>query len=169
MFLKLFLLLAISFVSMLMDIKKGKINNKWLLAGWILGFFCQIYAAGICGAAFYLLHSLMPVVLLFPLFGLGMFGGGDLKLLAILCGFLGWRRGSSCILCSLLIGGVISVYVILRNRIFMERGHYLISYLKRWKSGPPCDSYIQGHKESGAIHFTIPIFLSVLLCLGGFY
>lgn len=169
MALKLLLLLVISLISMLMDIKNGKINNKWLFSGWLLGLLCQIGSLGPFGGVTYMAATFMPILMLFPLFGLGMFGGGDLKLLAVLCGILGVRKGARCILYSLIFGGALSLCIVFRKRILKERICYLISYIKSWKSGKPVHSYIQKQGGSGVVHFTIPIFMSVLYCVGGFY
>ena len=104
------------------------------------------------------------------LFAFGMIGAGDIKLFCALGGIMGCESIIKCIFISFLTGAGISATLLIFNHNFCERILYFIEYVKCTVSTGKISSYRR--KSIAApenFHFTIPVFISVLLYAGGIY
>ena len=104
------------------------------------------------------------------LFVLGMLGAGDIKLFCALGSVMGFSEILKCICISFMIGACISLAILISEHNFCERIRYFISYLENTVKNKQILSY--GKKDISLpenFHFTVPIFLSVLLYAGGIY
>lgn len=57
-----------------------------------------------------MLGALVPFVLLYPVFKLGGLGAGDIKLLAVVGSYLSYQKSISCLIASVLIGGIYALW-----------------------------------------------------------
>lgn len=73
------IVLCLVAVAVCMDLKKEKVSNEWILCGWAVGSFWQIWSGGIRGLAVFFLGALLPLTILFLLYYLRMLGGGRPK------------------------------------------------------------------------------------------
>ncbi len=156
-----------SLIAMIMDIKWEKVSNQWIFLGWTAGAVCGTVQGGLTGAARFLFGAIVPVIILFPLFAARMLGTGDIKLFSVLAGFMELGVLLRCMLLSFLIGGVIALPVLIFRCGVRERlryfGSYLADYFRTGKAG----AYLRPGRHPENIHFTIPIFISVLIYTGG--
>ena len=118
----------------------------------------------------------MPIIVLFPLYKIGVLGAGDLKLFSVLGFYYPFLKLAFCILTAFIIGAILSVISFMRYDNFYERMTYLFSYLKECfctgqfryyymdKEGRKTPKSIENKSK---IHFAIPIFFSVLFHIGG--
>ena len=117
-----------------------------------------------------------PLIVLFPLYKIGVIGAGDIKLFSMLGFYFTFMETIFCIFAAFVLGAVVSVLSFIRYDYFFERMTYLFSYLKECLSLGHFRYYyldskgkrISNLKENQSkIHFAIPIFISVLLRVGG--
>lgn len=122
---RLWMLITFLTLAAVWDISLRRVPNFLVLSGWLLGL-------ALSGEIIYFLHSLIPVLVLYPLWRRRMFGGGDIKLLAVLFGWLGVGPGLLCFFYSLLFAGGVGFARLLFHRSVILRFSYFFRY---WKSG----------------------------------
>lgn len=99
-----------------------------------------------------------------------MIGAGDIKLFCALGGIMGCESIIKCIFISFLTGAGISAALLIFNHNFCERILYFIEYVKCTVSTGKISSYRRKNIAAPEnFHFTIPVFISVLLYAGGIY
>ena len=153
-------LLCMTMAAMLADLKTGKIPNGLIVAGVAMGVSYQVLFAG---------GLLLPLLLMGGLFYFRMAGAGDIKLLCVTGGFLGPADGFRTLIASILIAGVISVWIMMRQRNFTGRMLYFVEYAQRRAAGAKWESYMAEVPESAKFCFSVPVFLSVLGYIGGIF
>lgn len=122
---RLFVLLLFLSLAAAWDLSLHRVPNGLILTGWLVGL-------GFSPGISYLGQSALPVLALFPLWKRRMIGGGDVKLLAMLCGWLGIQAGFLCFFYSLFFAGGIGICRLLLHRSVWIRISYFFHY---WKSG----------------------------------
>lgn len=153
-----------------MDLKSFKIKNHLILSGIFLGLIFHLFEKNLNNFFGGILGSILPLIFLFPLFKLKALGAGDIKLFSVIGLFFGRLFVLQSILYSFLIGGVLSMIHLIRKKQFLSRYQYLIQYTKTYflkssstKIPPYYNIKEQGY--TGVIHFTVAIFLGVILQL----
>ena len=160
---------VIAGTAMIMDFRTAKVDNGWILFSMFVGFVLCIRERGVSGIRFFLMGSGAPLFLA-VLFVLGMLGAGDIKLFCALGSVMGFSEILKCICISFMIGACISLATLISEHNFCERIRYFMSYLENTVKNKQILSY--GKKDISLpenFHFTVPIFLSVLLYAGGIY
>ena len=163
------LLLLISFGSALMDIRNGKVDNQWLGLCTLCGLGIRWTLGGPGAAAAGLAAMVIPLLLLGWLFIFRMIGAGDIKLLCALGAFLNPAHSLALVFGSLLIGGVLSLCILIRAGVFRQRMHYLSSYIVSALQTGEIRPYIRKgvHREEN-LPFTVPVLLCItVFCHGG--
>lgn len=156
--------------SMAMDLREGKVDNGWILFCLAIGLLVRLLLEGPGGAFSFLCGAALPLMLLGWLFVFHMLGAGDIKLFCALGGVLGAGNVLKCIICSLFIGAGISAAILISNRNISERFHYFIHYFTDLLQTKERKPYARkGMERLENFHFTVPVFLSVLLYAGGVY
>ena len=97
-----FFLIPIGLFAVFFDLRKGKIPNELIVIGLILGCCFQIRQAKAVGLLLFLGGACIPVVLGAGIYYFRMMGAGDMKLWAVVGGFLGPQRAVYCMIASLL-------------------------------------------------------------------
>ena len=160
---------VIAGTAMIMDLRTAKADNGWILFSMFVGFVFCIRERGVSGIRFFLMGSGAPLFLA-VLFVFGMLGAGDIKLFCALGSVMGFSEILKCICISFMIGACISSAILISEHNFCERIRYFMSYLENTVKNKQILSY--GKKDISLpenFHFTVPIFLSVLLYAGGIY
>lgn len=158
-----------SLVAVFMDVKWEKVFNFWIWGGWICGLIFSIISGEEHGWKIFMGGTLAPIILLFPLFLGKMLGTGDIKVFSVLGSVMGVKKIVYCLVTSFLVGAVISVPVLIFRCNARERFSYFFTYLKKVLETRTFPPYLMPGKHPENIHFTIPIFVSVLLfCAGGY-
>ena len=156
-------------VSVLSDLKWGRIPNLWILCGWLGGFALQISRAGPAGILYFLQGAGLPFLLLGLLFFFRMLGGGDLKLLSALGGMMGASSVLYCLFWAFLFGALQSVLLMSCRHLWRQRFHYFFQYIRAYiKSGKRLP-YRSPSFGAESLHFSLPVLMSVLLWTGGLY
>ncbi|MDD6662646.1 MAG: prepilin peptidase [Lachnospiraceae bacterium] len=162
-------LLCVTMIAMLADLKTGKIPNGLIAAGVAMGVCFQVLSERVAGILVFAGGLLLPLLLMGGLFYFRMAGAGDIKLLCVTGGFLGPADGFRVLIASLLIGGVISVWIMIRQKNFTGRMMYFMEYAQRRAAGGSWESYMADVPESAKFCFSVPVFLSVLGYIGGIF
>lgn len=162
-------LFAVTGAAVLWDIRTGKIPNFLIAAGVGLACWFQLREAGMPGFWRFLGGSTLPLLLMAALFYFRMLGAGDIKLFCVIGGFMGIRRLLVCMAVSFLMGASISLVLLIRRRILKERLLYFLAYFGRFYRTRKWVPYRNQAEKNGEFCFTIPIFFSVLLYIGGIY
>lgn len=162
----LILLLLFLPAAVVWDFRKGKIPNQLILTGIISGGFLLLLYNGAGAFLKCLPGMLFPVIVLFPLYRLGVLGAGDIKLFSMLGVYLTFREQLICIVLTFLAGAVISLGVLLWRKNLIERILYFISFCNECICGGHLRSYYlpsQGKEDGSKIHFSLPIMTGVIL------
>jgi len=105
------------------DLRSRRIPNYLTLPAMGLGILWSLAQGGLSAADASILGLFLGGALLFPLFALGKFGGGDVKLLAA----IGALRGASFVWRATLLGaasgGLLAILLLIYRR---EIGRYLL-------------------------------------------
>lgn len=157
-------------VALLMDLRTARVDNGWILfsIGTGLGFRALSGGPSALWGAF--LGMLFPLFLLGGLFVFRMLGPGDIKLFCALGCTMGGGAIGKCILVSLFLGACISLAILISIGGFRQRFCYFIQYFREYASTGQKKPYYK--KDMAALenfHFTVPVFLSVMLYAGGVY
>jgi len=163
------LILCISITAVITDIWKGKIPNALIVTGFVIGWNYQAADKGIPGLLVFLGGAAVPVLLLAVLFFFRMLGAGDIKLLAVLGGFMGASAIFSCIAAAILSGGIISMILVLKRRNLKRRIRYFISYFQNYSETKEWRPYRKEEASDSHFYFSVPILISVILYIGGIY
>lgn len=157
-------------MSMLMDMKQEKVSNYWILIGIVTSFYLRIFFLGNTTLWNWLEGMFVPFIVLFPLFVGKMLGTGDIKVFMVLGSIMGKIRILQCMLVAFVIGGIISIPVLLIRCDIYERFSYFISYVVSVMQTRTIQPYLAPGERPENIHFTIPIFCSVVLLIvqGGY-
>lgn len=174
-------LILILTIAMGFDFCTDRIPNELIyigISGWLLvllqeGNLTMFYHAGI--------QILIAFLLTYPLFMIGAFGAGDVKLLMVCACYLMGKPIVPCIVAAFLIGAVFGVIRLWIEDIWEERLLYFVGYVeevirqKRWiLYEQELLQDIQLAKGIGRIpkhriHFSLPIFLGVVLKIANLY
>ena len=157
------------------DWRFGKIYNWQIILGSLAGICYRYYASGPPGALEGIGSAFIPILLVFPLFAIGAFGGGDIKLLAAAAIFFTISQTFMFLGAAFLVGAFEALFKMIKERNFFERFRYLMSYVhdifttNQWrlyeKTGEQSAAEIKRYK----IHFAFPVFVSALFHIGGLY
>ena len=157
-------------VAAAMDLLDGKVDNGWILFCMGTGLVFRILAEGIRAVPLFAAGMIFPFICLWGLFVFRMLGAGDIKLFCALGGIMGIQKIGSCILVSFSIGAVISLGILISNGDLGQRLQYLAAYIRELRhTGKIRPYYKKGLNASENFHFTVPVFLSVVLYAGGVY
>ena len=158
------LLMGILCPAVVMDLRKGRIDNRWILLSAAAGLLVQIRMRGPEGALYAAAGFSTAFTVLFVLFVFRMLGAGDIKLFCALGTVLGPAGILKCIAGAFIAGAAIALIRMVSARIFRERFLYLFHYIQNTLSEGKIRPYIKpGLDRPENIHFTVPIMLSAVL------
>lgn len=126
----LLLLLLVS--AVVSDLRHHRIPNFLILLGLVLGLVGQVYAFGLWGAGASLLGVLVGFGVFLPLYALGGMAAGDVKLMAMVGGFLGAEGALFASLYSLVVGGLCGLLLMMvHGQLLQTLGRYWLILLAR--------------------------------------
>lgn len=145
------LLLIVLLGSAVLDIREYRIPNLWILAGFFGGLALTALEAGAgqvwLAAGGYILRVLTCTAALFPLFVFRMIGAGDIKLMAVMAGFLGWESGFRVIIYGGIAGACLALAKLLLQKNLRQRLHYLLAYFGRLFRTKEIVPYYQAERD----------------------
>ena len=129
------LLLVILAVGAWFDIREQRVPNWWCILACAAGVCLTWQTAAGKGSVWPLLlytaRLLVVAAVWFPLFRLRMIGAGDVKLMALIVGFLGFGTGVPVILYGFFIGAVLAFLKMLICRNLRQRLTFFFAYIRR--------------------------------------
>ena len=156
-------------VAVCMDLNRERIDNYWIGIGWIFGCVHQVMQNGLNGIGMFFAGAAIPVFLLYLLFWFRMLGAGDIKLLSVAGGFMGPLSSLICVGLSFVFGAIISIAILILCGNLMPRLRYFAEYISQFSMTKRWIPYIRKGPHMENLHFSIPILMSVLMYVGGFY
>lgn len=102
---ELYMLTAILTMAAVWDLFHGKIPNVLIVSGYILAF-CNVLMQS-AGQFDRLLGLILPLLMGYVFFAIGILGAGDAKLLSVTGAFLGVKEVLHCIGGAIVVGAVI--------------------------------------------------------------
>ena len=161
---------AAAAVSMVMDLRTARVDNGWILFSMIAGFTGRLMERGISGLWGAVAGCLLPMILLGWMFPFHMMGAGDIKLFCALGVSLGGTAVMKCIVASMLIGACMSLFFMISQGCFRRRFYYFAEYAEELLRTGQIRPYSRRDiTTEETFHFTVPVFMSVLLYAGGAY
>lgn len=153
------------------DLRDHRIPNWWVLGGSGIGLLVLVwFGIGTTDKIWwiplwFLIRCLVVVVLFSPLFYCRMLGAGDIKIMALICGFMGFGNGSLSILFGFLIGAGMALIKLLVQRSLIQRLSYLYAYIKRLILTKEVTAYHNSVRDGyeHTIPFGLCLFLGTLL------
>jgi prepilin peptidase CpaA len=127
---------AIVSLAALLDVRSRRIPNWLTLTAFIGGVAAQVLRAGPNGVVDALGGAALGLCLLLPFYAIRAIGAGDVKLLAAMGAWLGPQTLVSVAIYGALVGGAISIVLLVRRRTLARTfGDMLINPLRLRRSG----------------------------------
>lgn len=161
--------LFLAAMAVILDLWKGKIPNVLTFAGVAVGGVFQFTNYGYMGIILFLGGACTPLLVLGVLYYFRMIGAGDIKLFCALGGFLGSVKILTGIFIAFLVGAGISVILILWRRNLWSRLAYFYAYISNYFYSKKWVPYRRDEDVDSHMHFSVPILISIILYVGGFY
>ena len=130
--------MVLTLSSALSDVRTAKIRNEIFIAGVILGLILNTVMSGWRGAYYSLLGLMIPILIflplssnhfkLFGLHGIKIIGMGDVKLFGYLGALVCIPDVFKIIFLTYILGGVYSLFIMLRDKILLKRLAYFFSW-----------------------------------------
>ncbi|MBQ1548400.1 MAG: prepilin peptidase [Lachnospiraceae bacterium] len=145
------------------DLKYKRIPNVLTAAGLFTGLFIHLSKQGFYGFRSFICSALLPVVLLFLLFFIRALGAADIKVFSVISTTLPAKDTIAVMALSFLIGAVIALLRILKNRTYPQRARLLLSYAGTCIRERKLLPYETVAAEESYLSFTVCIFFAYLL------
>jgi prepilin peptidase CpaA len=107
---------AIVSLAALLDVRSRRIPNWLTLSAFVGGLAVQVLRGGPNGVIEALSGAALGLCLLLPFYAVRAIGAGDVKLLAAIGAWLGPQALVSVVMYGALVGGAISVVMLIRRR-----------------------------------------------------
>ena len=151
------------------DVRSYRIPNLLTIPGILAGVLYSCLTKGAEGLVKSLIGIGIPVGMLILLHILRMLGAGDIKLLAVVGGIIGYSV-LNVMLFSFIAGGILSVIHMLHHHSLVNRLHvfwnYFLSCLRTGTIIPYKSGFDEGNTEH-TIHFSIAILIGYSVWLVG--
>ncbi len=146
------------------DLKEHRIPNWWFLVSLICGMvLCLLNAPGgqmVTAVLGFGGRIAVVTIVFFPLFMLHMMGAGDIKMMALVTGSLGFGDGICSILCGFVMGAVLALIKMLMQKNLQKRLIFLAVYIRRLFLTKEIVPYYQAERDGydAVIPFTVCLF-----------
>ncbi len=162
---------ALAGVAAYEDYCSRRIPNGNMLCMLLWGTFYSFWRNSVGGVLAFWGIMVLVVCIAFPLYRIGSIGAGDVKLIALCCGFLGPDNMLFFLFFSLLIAAIFSICKVIKYGMAKERLVYFGQYLSEVRRKGRWVLYIDNQREFGRVGICMagPVFFSLLLHLGGVY
>lgn len=143
----------------MMDIRSYRIPNGLIVVGLILGMIHSFYSNKWNGLFESVTGILLPVILLLILHQLRMLGAGDIKLFAVIGGWIGHSVGNVMVY-SFIAGGILAAIQMLYHHNLVSRMKWFWNYVQsclQTRQIIPYESGFDKGNTKNTIHFSIAI------------
>lgn len=154
--------------ALIMDIRTGRINNRFLMCSLTAGLLLQIF---VCGEAWYTVtgRALLPVLLFWLPFRMHALGAGDIKLFSVVGCFWTLQGLFSCILLSFAAGAVFALIRLLIRRELLKSFFLFFNYFQKTCKNRQIEKYPGRDLEGHQMHFSAAVYIGFLVSLGVLY
>lgn len=152
-------LIVLLSIAVWQDVRSYSVSNKLLLVTWMASLGCQIFYFGVKGILGWCLGSAIPMVLMFGLVLLQMFGAADAKLFSVIGSLFGIEFVLKNMAYALIAGTVLSIIQIFRYGNLKIRLHFLAKYITESITEGKVNSYYE--KERDGRRCVIPFALAI--------
>lgn len=158
------ILLGLLLAAAVYDLREGRIPNRLILAGVLLGML----RIAVCRMAFppYLIGILIPILFLFPFFSIGALGAGDIKLISMIGFFLSPKEVAFSILLAFAMAAAAGVAGYLKDGILIPGLYRFWIYIESCLAEGIILPY-PGEKGRHRIHLAPFIFIGTAIIVGG--
>lgn len=169
----MYIVILISTLALLTDIASARIPNELFVFGLFISQINILWFKTVQDATYALIDAIVILIVLFPIFCIGCLGAGDIKVLMLLPSAFGLKESMRIIIIAFVVGSVIGVVKLIQNKDLLERIKRASLYLLSIYRGGPVKAYdippsiVKTSISKNQIHFTIPIFISLLMKAGG--
>lgn len=149
------------------DIRTARIPNVLTFSGALLGLAAHALWVGGSGTATSALGVVAGLAVFFPVFALGGLGGGDVKLMAALGAWLGWRDVLVAALYAAVAGGVLALGVAVAQGYLSTAVRNLGRLAQWWAvAGPRAEpSLTLEHGRGPRLPYALPILIGLLIAI----
>ena len=160
------MLFSLLTVAAVQDIESGKVSNRLIVTGLMIGIIVQVTADRVWGVYYFLRNISVPVILLYLLFQMRVLGAGDIKLFSMIGSILTIGELFRCMAYSFLTAGTAAVLFLAvdtnrRQRLLCAVG-YLFHILR---SGEITPYPIDHETERIRFAFSVPILFGTAAAL----
>lgn len=128
------------------DVKKRKIPNYLILAGWCYSLLKGFYLTGWKGSLCSIVSVVIVIFVSFPVYRLQAVGAGDIKLLSVVGAVNGLAVVSEVTVVWLVFVGALSAIMLIQRGLLRERFRYMWSY---FTTGMECGVPYYDRKRDG--------------------
>lgn len=160
-------------LSALADLMTNRIPNGFVLLGTVTGIVISFLSGrGIWDT---LASMFLAFLLMYPLYKIGVFGAGDVKLFILIGSFCGAGEVMVILAGAFMIGAGFSVVKLAVEKNAIERFRYFFSYLADILRTGRLEIYGEDLRQDyytyckNKIHFAVPILLSMVCRIGGIF
>lgn len=159
--------LTIAAAAAVTDVRSARIPNLLTVAGVLLGLAAHATWAQGAGLAASALGAAAGLAVFFPFFALGGMGGGDVKLMAALGAWVGWRDVVSTALYAAVAGGVLAVAISLAKGYLATAMGNLGRLARWWRTVGlrPEPSLTLAHGRGPRVPYAVPILAGLMMAL----
>lgn len=167
-FADMWLVLVILFGGACYDMKEHRVPNWWVVSAVLCGLGLCILDAQegqeMLAVFWYTARLAAVTAVMFPLFVLRVMGAGDIKMMAVITGCLGFPAGIKVIVCGFLIGAVLALVKMLIQKNLFKRLNYLAAYIRRLFLTKEIVPYYVAERDGkqAVIPFTLCLFFGYL-------
>jgi len=156
-------MLAMLGVSIVTDLRTGKVLNVLTVPCAIAGLTLGVIAGGLMGASDRLLAAAVVMMILFFLSPLAGLGGGDVKLLMAIGAIQGLHFAIWAMLFTGIAGGLLAIYTVAKRRKLKQTATNLLSNMLSKSAGVSTD--LAAGSAVGKIPYSLAIAAGALVAL----
>lgn len=154
-----FVIIIILIVAVIFDIRSYRIPNLLIVIGLSLGVMYSFYSNKWHGLLDAIFGIGIPVILLFILHQLRMLGAGDIKLFAVIGGWIG-HSIVNVMIYSFVAGGILAAIQMLCHHNLVSRMKFFWNYIQsclQTRQVIPYESGFDQGNTNNTIHFSVAI------------
>jgi len=105
-------------IASITDLKFNKVKNPHILIFMFIGLIMNSFAFGFEGLTIAFIGVMIPLVIGYPLFLLGIIPAGDVKMFMALGAINGIHNTGRLVMITLLLGGIYSIFLLIKRKDF---------------------------------------------------
>ena len=160
------MLFSLLTVAAVQDVESGKISNRLIVTGLMIGIAAQITEYQVWGVYYFLRNISVPVILLYLLFQMRVLGAGDIKLFSMIGSIVTTGELFRCMAYSFLTAGAASVLFLAADSKRRQKMRCAIGYLFDLLRTGEIKPYPLSHEPGRCrFAFSVPVLFGTALAL----